>query len=60
MVPLFLRPWTQQARLTPIPGWGEMLPGGSRGIAASQRQGQKGVQDTPKDRVSYTPSCDSP
>ena len=52
MVPLFLRPWTQQARLTPIPGWGEMLPGGSRGIAASQRQGQKGVQDTPKDGVS--------
>ena len=39
MVPLFLRPWTQQARLTPIPGWGEMLPGGSRLL-------QKGVQDT--------------
>ena len=43
---------TQEARLTPIPGWGEMLPGGSRGIAAFQRQGQKGVQDTPKDVVS--------
>ena len=32
---------------------GELLPGGSRGL-------QKGVQDTTKDVVSYTPSCDSP
>ena len=39
---------------------GGMLPGGSRGMAASRRQGQKGVQDTTKDVVSYTPSCDSP
>ena len=36
---------TQEARLTPIPGWGEMLLGGSRDL-------QKGVQDTPKDGVS--------
>ena len=35
------------------PAAGELLPGGSRGL-------QKGVQDTTKDVVSYTPSCDSP
>ena len=40
---------------------GGMLPGGSRGIAASRRRGQKGVQDTRTCvPVSYTPSCDSP
>ena len=48
--------------MSPIPGTGEctrrratgeMLPGGSRLL-------QKGVQDTTKDVVSYTPSCDSP
>ena len=42
-------------------GGGGMLPGGSRGMAASRRQGQKGVQDTRTCvPVSYTPSCDSP
>ncbi len=35
------------------PAAGELLPGGSRAL-------QKGVQDTTKDVVSYTPSCDSP
>ena len=48
--------------MSPIPGTGErtrrratgeMLPGGSRAL-------QKGVQDTTKDVVSYTPSCDFP
>ena len=41
-------------------GGGGMLPGGSRGRAPPGARGKRGVQDTTKDVVSYTPSCDSP
>ena len=43
----------RRAGSVPPSAAGELLPGGSRGL-------QKGVQDTTKDVVSYTPSCDSP
>ena len=39
---------------------GRDAAGRQPGTRPSRGEGQKGVQDTTKDVVSYTPSCDSP